>query len=277
MSEILPVIPENFQEVEVMRPPALVLQEAALAAAALKDVIDRKPRAVKFGGEVYLEFEDWQLLGQFYGYQVKTGEATRVEVGGSFGARAQAVLYNREGVVVGGAEAFCLSDEENWKNKPFYQLASMAQTRAASKSLRNRLAWVAVLAGYRPTPAEEMVGIAQEPTAVQVDVFEFGVCEIHQLPFFQRGKMRSPAHPTDDGWCNRPDAAPTTKAAAPATTQAAVLKKLREIVPDPKAAIQWCKDEIPRLAENYKEWTAADWQRIDELIDTVIASQASRE
>jgi len=32
----------------------------------------------------------------------------------------------------------------------------MAQTRACAKALRNVLAWVVVLAGYRPTPAEEM-------------------------------------------------------------------------------------------------------------------------
>jgi len=35
-------------------------------------------------------------------------------------------------------------------------LSSMAQTRAGAKALRNRFAWVVVLAGYRPTPAEEM-------------------------------------------------------------------------------------------------------------------------
>jgi len=275
VSEILPAIPD-VQEAQVMRAPALVLQEAQKAAAALKDVIDSKPRAVKFGGEVYLEFEDWQLLGQFYGYQVKTGEATGVEINGVAGARAIATLYDRNGVEIGGAEAYCMRDEDNWRQKPWYQLASMSQTRAGAKALRNRLAWVAVLAGYRPTPAEEMAGVGPdrpERTVVEGDTSEFGICQIHHIPFFMKGKMRTPAHKNDDNtWCNKPDAAPTTKAAAPATTQAAVLKKLREIVPDPKAAIQWCRDEIPRLAENYKEWTDADWQRIGEVIDTVIAS-----
>lgn len=41
---------------------------------------------------------------------------------------------------------------------PLFQLASMAQTRACCKVLRNVLAWVVVLAGYRPTPAEEIQG-----------------------------------------------------------------------------------------------------------------------
>jgi len=41
---------------------------------------------------------------------------------------------------------------------PLFQLASMAQTRANAKVLRNVLAWAVVLAGYRPTPAEELTG-----------------------------------------------------------------------------------------------------------------------
>lgn len=42
------------------------------------------------------------------------------------------------------------------ENVPQFQLRSMAQTRAGAKALRNALAWVVVLAGYAPTPAEEM-------------------------------------------------------------------------------------------------------------------------
>jgi len=40
----------------------------------------------------------------------------------------------------------------------------MAQTRAGAKALRNVLAWVAVLAGYKPTPAEEIVDVIPEKT-----------------------------------------------------------------------------------------------------------------
>jgi hypothetical protein len=45
------------------------------------------------------------------------------------------------------------------ENVPLFQLSSMAQTRANAKALRNVLSWVVVLAGYRPTPAEEMDGV----------------------------------------------------------------------------------------------------------------------
>jgi len=45
---------------------------------------------------------------------------------------------------------------------PFFQLRSMAQTRACCKTLRNVFSWVVVLAGYKATPAEEMTDGAGE-------------------------------------------------------------------------------------------------------------------
>jgi hypothetical protein len=45
---------------------------------------------------------------------------------------------------------------------PLFQLRSMAQTRACGKALSNLFKWVVVLAGYKPTPAEEMIGKTDE-------------------------------------------------------------------------------------------------------------------
>lgn len=42
---------------------------------------------------------------------------------------------------------------------PLFQLKSMAQTRAGAKVLRQLFSWVMVLAGYQPTPAEEIDGM----------------------------------------------------------------------------------------------------------------------
>jgi hypothetical protein len=139
------------------RAPEVVLQEAQRAASALQRVVAGKKKPVIFKGEQYLEFEDWQTVGKFYGLCARTFEATPVEIFGVKGAKARAEVVDlRTGQVVGGAEAYCMRDEENWAGKPWFQLASMAQTRAGAKALRNVLAWVVVLAGYRPTPAEEL-------------------------------------------------------------------------------------------------------------------------
>jgi len=139
------------------RAPEVVLQEAQRAASALQRVVAGKKKPVIFKGEQYLEFEDWQTVAKFYGLCARTFEATPVEIFGVKGAKARAEVVDlRTGQVVGGAEAYCMRDEENWAGKPWFQLASMAQTRAGAKALRNVLAWVVVLAGYRPTPAEEL-------------------------------------------------------------------------------------------------------------------------
>lgn len=143
--------------------PEIVLQEAQRAATALQRVVANKRKPVIFKGEQYLEFEDWQTVGKFYGLCARTLEAEPVEIFGVKGAKAKAeVIDLRTGQVVGGAEAYCMRDEENWKEKPWFQLASMAQTRAGAKALRNVLAWVVVLAGYRPTPAEELSSSAAQ-------------------------------------------------------------------------------------------------------------------
>jgi len=138
--------------------PEVVVEQARRAANALKDIVEKKPKKVVINGEQYLEFEDWQTLGYFYGFTVETGEAKEIIRDGKIiGYQAKSIVY-RNGVRVGGAEASCLRDERNWADKPEFQLKSMVQTRAAAKGLRNVLAWVAVLAGYKPTPAEEITG-----------------------------------------------------------------------------------------------------------------------
>lgn len=52
---------------------------------------------------------------------------------------------------------------------PLFQLRSMAQTRACAKALRNAFAWVVVLAGFRPTLAEEL---DIEPTGTSAETAE---------------------------------------------------------------------------------------------------------
>jgi hypothetical protein len=62
------------------------------------------------------------------------------------GGRNKTGAYEREKVQTGE------------KSKPLFQLRSMAQTRAEAKALKQVFSWVVVLAGYKPTPAEEMTG-----------------------------------------------------------------------------------------------------------------------
>lgn len=182
------------------RPPETVLAEAKQAADALTKVISLKKNPVKFNGEIYLEFEDWQTCAKFYGVTAKVERTAFVQYGNVAGFEATAVAIDRNGAEISRAESLCLNDEANWgmvpqyewkdvldehgqkiwvegkdgkkrpkaervqvgeAAKPLFQLKSMAQTRACSKVLRQVFAWIVVLAGYRPTPAEEMTGQEQ--------------------------------------------------------------------------------------------------------------------
>lgn len=163
------------RDLQLWRKPEEVLVEAQQAAAALQQRIAGKKTPVVFNGEQYVEADDWQMVAHFFGYAAKATSCEYVEFGDVVGFKAEAdLVHEASGRVVSHAVAFCLNEEDNWgeRNKydwqngrrvlvgsvqtPRFQLASMAQTRACAKVCRNKLAWVVSLAGYRPTPAEEM-------------------------------------------------------------------------------------------------------------------------
>lgn len=190
---------EMSQEVALMRAPERVLQDASRAAKLLMEVVNKKPDPVIFNGKRYLDVNDWQTLGRMYGLTATVVSTESIDHNGANGFLARAELMRSDGVVVSAAEAMCLNDEDNWSTRPKYewmsdadvpegakvtyrdkkkkrskvyvgevpvpafQLRSMAQTRAIGKAHRHALGYVAVLAGYSATPAEEMTG--DEPEA----------------------------------------------------------------------------------------------------------------
>lgn len=186
MDDAMQLYEEGSKDIAIARDPVVVLEEAKRAAKALKDVISRKEKKVMMNGEQYLEFEDWQTVARFYGATVKVDSTEFIDYGAAKGFLARASVIRRDGAVISAAEAMCMNDEEKWstrskyewsgpkenrvRNKvgeeqvPFFQLRSMAQTRACAKALRNVFAWVVVLAGYAPTPAEDMTGTEEKAT-----------------------------------------------------------------------------------------------------------------
>lgn len=141
----------------IERSPSNEVAFGKKAADALMSIVRDKKLARKFGGEKeHLFVEAWEILGQFAGLSAVINDAEPIEIDGIKGAKASAIILDGAQNKVGAAIAYCMRDEGNWKNKPWFQLASMAQTRAVSKAFRIKLGWVAVLAGYSGTPAEEM-------------------------------------------------------------------------------------------------------------------------
>lgn len=177
--ENLPVLQEQAdREIITFVEPKEVLERASRAAKAIQDIVSKNPKKVIIKGEQYLKFEDWQTIGEFYRVTPKIEWSRFIEVDGNKGYEAKAnVVDSATGRIISSAEAMCLSNEGFWGQKSLNQMRSNAQTRAAAKALKMRLSHIAVMAGYSPTPAEEMdesdSSSAEEVTNVTFDMARF--------------------------------------------------------------------------------------------------------
>lgn len=157
-------LPEPVKrELEIRHHPDSVKEHGLVAARKIKELIDTLPNPVMIKGKKYVEFSEWQILGNYFDVAVKTYEVEPVERWGSQGVKARAeAIYTPTGEVVGAAESICLRSEKGRANHDYNKISSMAQTRAGSKALRNALGWVLKLAGLPQTPAEEMVDFGEQ-------------------------------------------------------------------------------------------------------------------
>lgn len=137
--------------------PNEVVKQSARHAKALANVIDERKLYTSIQGKRHVHVDGWQLLGSMVGvFAVEEGPAEPVEIGGIHGFRATVTARTRTGEIVGRATAYCMRDEDRWRAAKVHALASMAQTRAQSKALKGTLGFIVKLAGFEPTPAEEM-------------------------------------------------------------------------------------------------------------------------
>jgi len=191
--------------------PSEALAQAGEAAQALKAVIAMKPKPVIINGQQYLELEDWQTIGRFYGLAARVVSTSLVHIESVMGWEATAdVVHVATGKIISSGMSMCLNDEDRWGDRPLFQLRSMAQTRACSKAFRNCLAWVVVMAGYRPTPAEEMTSAEQPREAANPDTHFY---KEHNTRFLKTAKTKAYAHPigkTDPWRYEHTEQAPVT-------------------------------------------------------------------
>lgn len=179
-------------EFGTFRDPEQALIEAELVAKAFARRAAGLNLFKQIGDSKHLKIEGWQMLAMMYRVTAGVVETKYIEVGDYSGyeATAEALLIRGADLPpqrISTAEAQCLNDEERWDVRPEYtwevqngrnvkkqtgevavplqQLRSMAQTRACSKVLSNLLKFVAVMAGYAGTPAEEMTGREQGHTS----------------------------------------------------------------------------------------------------------------
>ena len=123
---------------------------ATEVATTLNDVIQTQGLAVNIQGNNYVTAEGWNCLGTMLGTYAQTEFVEKIEKPKGYKAR---VSIKQGDNVLATAEAIATFGGFQKTPQAVY---SMAQTRAMGKAYRMCFSWIVKLAGFQPTPAEEM-------------------------------------------------------------------------------------------------------------------------
>lgn len=149
--------------------PTEVIRRASTVATELAAIIRKQGLFTNISGNEHVQVEAWQTCGSMLGvFPVESwtrqvdGPSSYDGEKGPWGYESRYEAVTITGAVVGAGVARCTRGESKWKNRDDFSLESMAQTRATSKALKAPLGWIVALAGYKPTPAEEMTSVEPE-------------------------------------------------------------------------------------------------------------------
>jgi hypothetical protein len=177
-AELIPIeSPGQLVEFGGFQSPEQFMKRAQEVATEFQKHARRLQLYKRIGESEHLLLEGWQMLGAMYRVTASITCTNHVQYGDAQGWEATAeAIFVPTGMKISSADAMCMDDEDKWGMvskyeyidnkktkvgdvaKPMQQLRSMAQTRAESKVLSNLLKWVARMAGFSATPAEEMAG-----------------------------------------------------------------------------------------------------------------------
>lgn len=132
--------------------PAALMSGASEMAGELAKMIEAQRLWDPINGKKYVKVEGWTTLAIMMG--VVAREVATTENDGIYTAVVELVRMS-DGACISRASAEC-GEEKPWNARPRYARRSMAQTRATGKACRLAFSWVMSLAGYEPTPLEEM-------------------------------------------------------------------------------------------------------------------------
>ena len=130
-----------------------MVESVSEIATALAGVIEKAQLFSMISGRKYVKAEGWTTLAAMMGLMPREVSCDEQE-GGYYIATVELVRM-RDGAVVSRASSEC-GRERPWDKRDHFARRSMAITRATGKVCRIALSWVMPLAGYAPTPAEEM-------------------------------------------------------------------------------------------------------------------------
>lgn len=131
------------------------LESVQEIAKGLVDFIKQTGLSVKIQGRQYIQVDAWQFLSIPLSLMPIITKVENIGDGTELKYRAECELM-QDGVVISTGIGICSNKEYSKKKFDEYAICSMAQTRAIGKAYRNRFGFIAKLAGFEPTPMEEM-------------------------------------------------------------------------------------------------------------------------
>lgn len=134
-------------------------------ADELADFITTNKLFQNIQGKEYVNIEAWQYAGARMGLSPVVQEVENLSTTEEIKYRTRVDIYDLgTDRKIGSGVAICSNKEQGRKYYQEYAICSMSQTRAEGKAYRMILAFLIRLAGYEPTPAEEMDSVAPEPS-----------------------------------------------------------------------------------------------------------------
>ena len=150
--------------------PQSVITRAVELAKSLADIVNQLQLYVEFRNKKgimvkYVYVEGWEVLGGMLGIGAHEVSSIQRE-DGAYIAEVKLIRHS-DGAIVGRGSAICGMDED-WGGRKEYTRKSMATTRATGKAYRIAFSWIMRLAGYEPTPAEEMFDMIDEQKGKEI-------------------------------------------------------------------------------------------------------------
>ncbi len=158
MSDVAVVENNRLMDSDILNPQISIEDRLALAgdvAAKFKHAIQTLGLIHKIKGNDYVTVSGWSTLGTMIGIHVENIEVEPFPTQNprGFAYKAKVDLVDKNGVKIGEGAGICSNSGYQKEDHAVY---SMAITRATGKAYRLSLAWLVEMAGYNPTPYEEM-------------------------------------------------------------------------------------------------------------------------
>ena len=135
------------------------IEVATKVASSLKNVIQSQGLAIEIKNKKgktneYVTAEGWEVLGTMLGCTPYVEEVVEIPNGDKPKFMYKATVSIRQGDTILSRASAMAERNDRQSDRP--SVYSMAQTRALGKAYRMALSWIVKMAGYQPTPAEEM-------------------------------------------------------------------------------------------------------------------------